>query len=182
MYTQLLEMFNSDPNLYPPPPPPPPHTHTQYFSTVGPSLEPNHVPWLPLSVICSPALGDDDSSSGEVTPRDQESYLNALLSELGPEERNEREKRGATPPGEAVGGLVSCLLIPGDTDTGGEEIRAGESKETVQLQRIASRCHCQIFYVTYGGIVETAVHKSPPILSVSCSYDSRRIPYNFTRD
>ena len=44
-------------------------------------------------------------------------------------------------------------------------------KATVQLQRIATRCHCQIFYVTYGEQpeLEDGVRASPPpaVLSVS---------------
>ena len=99
-----------------------------------------------------------------MAPHDEESSLNALLSELGPKSDN----RETTPPGEAVGGVVSCLLVARDDLSmgGGEK----SSRQTVQLQRIASRCHCQIFYVTYGGQAEAEDCKTPPtILSVSDS-------------
>ena len=83
-----------------------------------------------------------------------ESSLNALLSQLGPEGGvNEQETRGGTPPGEAVGGLVSCQVMAVDADVGKEE-ESGVGDEQINLQRIASRCHCQVFYVTYGGEVE----------------------------
>ena len=141
------------------------HLFLQYFSTVGPSLDSNCIPWLPLSVICSPAVGVDDPTREEAV-YDEESTLNALLSELGPKEENEQDIKGATPPGEAVGGLVSCLLIPGDEDSGGADLKA-VAKQTVQLQRIASRCHLQIFYVTYGGQVEPDACKASPLISVS---------------
>lgn len=135
----------------------------QYFATFSPSLDPDCIPWLPLSVICPPAIGIEEPNS-EAAPHDEESSLNALLSELGPED--DKDSREATLPGEAVGGLVSCLLVArDDLDMKGG---LGGSKQTVQLQRIASRCHCQIFYVTYGGQVEAEACKTPPsILSVS---------------
>ena len=96
---------------------------------------------------------------------DEESSLNALLSELGPA-GDVKDTREAPLLGEAVGGLVRCLLVARDDSNmrGG----LGGSKQTLQLQRIASRCHCQIFYVTYGGQVEEEACKTPPsILSVS---------------
>ncbi len=62
----------------------------------------------------------------------------------------------SSPPGEAVGGLVSCVLMPESEGVIGVE------RSTVQLQRIASRCHCQVFYVSYGEVVEGNVPTSTP--------------------
>jgi len=131
----------------------------QYFATFSPSLDPDCIPWLPLSVICPPAIGTDEPNS-EAAPHDEELSLNALLSELGPED--DKDSREATLPG----GLVSCLLVArDDLDMRGG---LGGSKQTVQLQCIASHCHCQIFYVPYGRQVEAeACQTSPSILSVS---------------
>ena len=124
------------------------------------------IPWLPLSVIRPPITsGAIDSDSEEALP-DEESTLNVLLSALGPDQGKE-QGRPALPPGEAVGGLVSCVLVSGNQEESDKEDNV--PRKIVQLQRIASRCHCQIFYVTYGEQVEEAdVTKSPPsILSVS---------------
>ena len=139
---------------------------TQYFATFGPNPEPGCIPWLPLSVISPPPVGADDPNS-PATPQDQESSLNALLSELGPQKAKKQDFRKAPPPGEAVGGLVSCFLVPGADDSGGENL-SELSQQRLQLQRIASRCHCTIIYVTYGEQVEAEdVVKTPPLLSVS---------------
>ena len=109
------------------------------------------------------------SSPSAVVPEDSESNLNALLSQLGPAETvNEREIKGAkVPPGEAVGGLVNCLLIQADKDGGRQELRGGSVRGAL-LQRIASRCHCNVIYVSYGGQAETDAGKiSHAINSVS---------------
>ena len=135
----------------------------QYFATFSPSLDPDCIPWLPLSVICPPAIGTEEPNS-EAASHNEESSLNALLSELGPED--DKDSREATLPGEAVGGTGQ--LFTGCQGRFRYERRVGGPKQTVQLQRIASRCHCQIFYVTYGGQVEAEACKTPPsILSVS---------------
>ena len=89
-------------------------------------------------------------------PRDPESNLNVLLSQLGPAKtENEQEIKGASATsGEAVvGGLVNCLLIPADKDRGRLELRGG-SIQGASLQRIASRCQCNVIYVSYGGQAE----------------------------
>lgn len=125
--------------------------------------ETNYIPWLPLSVIRLPVMSGAPGSNSEEAPPDEESEVTALLlSALGPDQGSKQE-RSAIPPGEAVGGLVSCVL-----DQDEEEKEEGVPRKMIQLQRIASRCHCQIFYVTYGEQVEEAdVTKSPPsILSV----------------
>ncbi len=135
------------------------HTHTQYFSTFDPNnLEPDHVPWLPLSVVCPPVAAGGEPNS-QAAPHDEESSLKALLSELGPGEgaRGETLLEGESstqPQGEAVGGLVRCLLLPRDADCG-EDVLSGGCKKSVQLQRIASRCHCHVVYVTYGSHVDS---------------------------
>ena len=111
-------------------------------------------------------MGIHDPNSA-ATPKDQESSLNALLSELGPEGAKQQDYREVPAPGEAVGGLVSCFLVPGDHDLGGQDL-SEVSEQRLQLQRITSRCHCTIIYVTYGEQVEADdVCKTPPLLSVS---------------
>lgn len=146
--------------------PPPTHTHKQYFSTFDSALTPcNHVPWIPLSVICSP-IAAGSAPNSKAAPHDEESSLKALLGQLGPKEERKRQRHGGIPQGEAVGGLVSCLLLPRDTECVGKVLK-GVSKEHIQLQRIASRCHCQVFYVTYGNQVDTDSSEASPLFSVS---------------
>lgn len=76
-------------------------------------------------------------------------------------------------PGEAVGGLVNCLLIQGDKDRGKKELRGG-SVQGAQLQRIASRCHCNVVYVSHGGQAEAEVYDAQQtvsnILAIMCTY------------
>ena len=92
-------------------------------------------------------------------PGDSESSLNTLLSQLGPPGSNEgagegEESRIRSSSREAmVGGLVNCLLIPADRDTGRQELRGG-AIQGASLQRIASRCQCSVIYVSYGGQAE----------------------------
>ncbi len=123
--------------------------------------------------LCHMLVVAGNEPNSKVAPHDEESSLKALLSVLGPGQTSEEENGETAPLGEAVGGLVSCLVLPRDTDCGGDELRGG-SKNCIQLQRIASRCHCQVFYVTYGSHVNTDVSETPPLLSVSChsSYPS----------
>lgn len=88
--------------------------------------------------------------------QDAESNLNDLLSQLGPAKAEDEEeiKVARVPSGEAaVGGLVNCLLIPADKDRGRQELRGG-SIQGASLQRIASRCQCDVIYVSYGGQAE----------------------------
>lgn len=128
----------------------------QYFSTVGTVSEledPSTIPWLPLSVICPPLALTVNHPEDEQPLTDEEGALNILLGKLGPSEDIEKGLVIGSPPGEAVGGLVRCVL-----SEGGE----GVNKSTVQLQRIASRCHCQVFYVTYGEVVQGEVPSHNP--------------------
>ena len=126
----------------------------QYFMMVGDAVQPGFVPWLPISVISTPPVLSGIGSSANLTPTDEESKVNALLLQLGPSE----ERRGSLPPGEAIGGLVSCYLCPLSWDPwwGGD---AEGDKRVSQMQRIAARCHCNVYYVTYGGQVEA--HANP---------------------
>ena len=138
-------------------------TVSQYFMMVGDAVQPGFVPWLPTSVISSPPVLSGTGSTTNLTLTDEESEVNALLLQLGPSEG----RRGSLPPGEAVGGLVSCYLCPfsqDPRDVGG----AGEGEKRMsQMQRIAARCHCNVYYVTYGGQVE--VHANPEnFISVGC--------------
>lgn len=50
--------------------------------------------------------------------------------------------------GESVGGVVSDTVGPSAKDV---------SWESVQVQRIISRCGCQFFYAVYGDDVDPAV-------------------------
>lgn len=124
-----------------------------------------HVPWLPLSVILPPGKSvsgiegrADKSGSG-----DGEANLNALLGTLGPS----KGKRPSTPLGEAMGGTVGSVRLD---DVGADKKNGGSVKQpTIQLQRVAPRCHCQVIYVTYGDQVEAEISRSasPGNISVS---------------
>ena len=97
-------------------------------------------------------------------PCDLEYSLNALLTQLGPARADEPEEEGggggerevegsgvrSSSRKAMVGGLVNCLLIPADRDTGRYELRGG-AIQGASLQRIASRCQCNVIYVSYGG-------------------------------
>ena len=121
--------------------------------------------------IRPPGVPIDDRS--EKRHLDSEANLNALLGTLGPS----KGTRPATPMGEAMGGTVSSVRLPdvsegggGEGERGGEGEGEGErSKHTVQLQRVAPRCHCQVIYVTYGDQVEAEISRtaSPGGASVS---------------
>ena len=99
-------------------------------------------------------------------PRDSESSLNALLSQLGPADiRGEGEIEESSSREAMVGGLVNCLLIPAHRDTGRQELRGG-AIQGASLQRIASRCQCSVIYVSYGSQVEPE-GCDPALLTVS---------------
>jgi hypothetical protein len=146
----------------------------QYFSTFGSMVEEGCVPWLPPSVISSPSPQKNRTAEerdsiprgflchSDSIPRDSESSLNALLSQLGPARAGEGGEEEGEIDGSnirsssrevMVGGLVNCLLIPADRDTGRQELRGGAIRGA-SLQRIASRCQCSIIYVSYGGQAE----------------------------
>ena len=110
------------------------------------------------------------SHSSASVPQDSESNLNTLLSQLGPAKTdNEEEIKGARVQSGSreamVGGLVNCLLIPADKDRGRQELRGGFI-QGASLQRIASRCQCNVIYVSYGGQAEPETCDSA-ILTVS---------------
>lgn len=94
-----------------------------------------------------------------------------LLSALGPDQGKLEDLGRSLPRGEVVGGLVSCVLLSSESEDQQEGEGGGDTtRKTIQLQRIATRCHCQIFYITYGEQpeLETDVKSSPPpaVLSV----------------
>ena len=131
----------------------------------------NCIPWLPLSVIQPPSILGVADPNSSATPKDEEEALNVLLlSALGPDlDKDKTQDLGRSLPlGEAVGGLVSCVLLSSESEEHQDEDIA---RKTIQLQRIATRCHCQIFYITYGEQpeLEDGVRASPPpaVLSVS---------------
>ena len=127
------------------------------------------MPWLPLSVIRSPGSsssprvgggsGDSPSVSERRQSRDGEANLNALLGTLGPSGGH----RPATTLGEAIGGTVRSERLEEameEGEAGWEEEGGGEATPTIQLQRVAPRCHCQVIYVTYGDQVEAEITRS----------------------
>lgn len=88
--------------------------------------------------------------------------VDTLLGELGPDSSSEQldDKLFMTSPtlcrGEAVGGMVDSVVYD-------------EYNELVQLQRITSRCFCQIYYVNYGTEAENVDKDSvPPVTPVVC--------------
>lgn len=72
--------------------------------------------------------------------------------------------------GEAVGGMVDSVVND-------------EYNEPVQLQRITSRCFCQIYYVNYGTEAENIDKDSvPPVIPVvrmhfNCVYELLCFPF-----
>lgn len=94
---------------------------------------------------------------------DQTTSVDTLLGELGPDSSSEQldDKLFMTSPtlcrGEAVGGMVDSVV-------------EDEYNEPVQLQRITSRCFCQIYYVNYGTEADNVDKDSvPPVTPVVCS-------------
>uniref|UniRef100_A0A1X7V154 FMP27/BLTP2/Hobbit GFWDK motif-containing RBG unit domain-containing protein n=1 Tax=Amphimedon queenslandica TaxID=400682 RepID=A0A1X7V154_AMPQE len=132
----------------------------QYFATMG--APPNNVvPWLPRSVIQPSAV----RAPSEV-PSDKESAMADLLSQLGPDTQSIGHPIGESLdtetslglPGEAVGGVISSIPSQGlyiEDQYGSFPLSFSQvsSSPSVPLQRIASRCHCQMFYITFGGQV-----------------------------
>ena len=94
--------------------------------------------------------------------------MNALLGTLGPSGGGARP---ATPLGEAMGGTVGSICLDDSYEGGEDEEGAAESakRPTIQLQRVAPRCHCQVIYVTYGDQVEAEITRSASPGSVSVS-------------
>ena len=72
-----------------------------------------------------------------------------------------------------MGGLVSCVLLSSESEEHQQDEDVAR-KTTIQLQRIATRCHCQIFYVTYGEQpeLEDRVRASPPPAVLSVRHNS----------
>ena len=86
-------------------------------------------------------------------PREADDINALLLGTLGPQEMSTNVRDplvgGMSSASESVGGLVASTAQL-------------ENGEPIQLQRIASRCYCQIFYVTYSQEEESsgrAAHK-----------------------
>ena len=93
---------------------------------------------------------------------DQTTSVDTLLGELGPDSSSEQldDKLFMTSPtlcrGEAVGGMVDSVVFD-------------EYNEPVQLQRITSRCFCQIYCVNYGTEAGNVDKDSvPPVTPVVC--------------
>lgn len=93
------------------------------------------------------------NNSDDKRHTDGEANLNALLGTLGPSSGN----RPATPLGEAIGGTVGSVRMDNSDE---DEIEDSVVQPpTIQLQRVATRCHCQVIYVTYGDQVEAEITK-----------------------
>lgn len=94
---------------------------------------------------------------------DQTTSVDTLLGELGPDSSSGQldDKLFMTSPtlcrGEAVGGMVDSVVDD-------------EYNEPVQLQRITSRCFCQIYYVNYGTEAENVDKDSVPPVTPVVSY------------
>lgn len=107
--------------------------------------------------LVDPLLSQTDAQSGQTTSVD------TLIGELGPDSSSGQldDKLFMTSPtlcrGEAVGGMVDSVV-------------EDEYNEPVQLQRITSRCFCQIYYVNYGTEAENIDKDSvPPVTPVVCN-------------
>ena len=107
--------------------------------------------------MVDPLLSQTDAQLGQTTSVD------TLIGELGPDSSSGQldDKLFMTSPtlcrGEAVGGMVDSVVDD-------------EYNEPVQLQRITSRCFCQIYYVNYGTEAENIDKDSvPPVTPVVCN-------------
>ncbi len=87
---------------------------------------------------------------------DKEANLNALLGTLGPADE---KKSNFVPFTEAVGGTVSGIRM-NDLDEETERGVADVAGHSIQLQRVAPRCHCQVIYVTYGDQMEAEINRA----------------------
>ena len=114
-----------------------------------------------MSVIRPPGTGRADQNHTK-SEAYEEANLNALLGTLGPSDP--LGDRPSTPLGEAVGGTVDGVRLDDSTETAA----TSGVDCTIQLQRVAPRCHCQVIYVTYGDQVEAEITRaSSPGNSVS---------------
>jgi len=100
---------------------------------------------------------------------DKVTSVDTLLGELGPDSSSEQldDKLFMMSPtlcrGEAVGGMVDSIV-------------KDEYNEPVQLQRITSRCFCQIYYVNYGTEAENVDKDSvPPVTPLVCKMIGRSL-------
>lgn len=137
----------------------------QYFTTQSVKEAFEHVPWLPLSVIRPPgATAFEGMDSSDKRQIDGEANLNALLGTLGPS-----GSRPATPLGEAIGGTVGSIRLDDSCEGNVDKTADSGEQPTIQLQRVAPRCHCQVIYVTYGDQVEAEITRSSSPGNVSVS-------------
>lgn len=137
---------------------------SQYFTTQSAKDELDYVPWLPVSVIRPPGTGKADQNRTK-SEADEEANLNALLGTLGPFKKD----KTSISLGEAVGGTVGVVRLDDSLERDSERSMP-DVVSTIQLQRVAPRCHCQVIYVTYGDQVEAEISRasSPGNSSVSC--------------
>ena len=128
----------------------------QYFATIDPEVcvSTNNMPWISTSRVMGQPLKVAVASDHI---QRQEAYdINALLlGTLGPQDsatsvRDPLIGGVSSGVGEDVGGLVTSTAHLGNG-------------EPIQLQRIASRCYCQIFYVTYSQDGENSGHLTPKV-------------------
>ena len=123
----------------------------QYFATIDPevSVSANNMPWISTSNVMGQPL-KVAMATDHAHPQKADDISALLLGTLGPRDSSTNVRDpligGASGGiGDGVGGLVTSTA----------ELESGEP---VQLQRIASRCYCQIFYVTYSQGGESGSH------------------------
>jgi hypothetical protein len=149
----------------------------QYFATIGTDVslaEDDSIPWLSLSTVSGepPESSPDDVSTSCSEIESEQDINNILISSLGPRSSSHVSlsptpstgssfkdplfsKGGVGRHGDAVGGLVLSTA-------------RGVEGEYVHLQRVASHCYCQIFYVQYSALEDQAYHV--PVRSVPTDY------------
>lgn len=128
----------------------------QYFATVDPEVRvsTNNMPWISTSSVMGQPL-KVAMATDYTHPHKADDITSLLLGTLGPQDSSTNVRDpliGGVSSGvdEGVGGLVTCTACQ-------------ESGEPVQLQRIASRCYCQIFYVTYSQDRESSSHPASKV-------------------
>lgn len=97
-----------------------------------------------LLLFCLQYFATVDTPSGQA--KDTVQWLPTSLIERAPPRATDLPDMVGS--GESVGGVVSDTVGPSAKDV---------SWESVQVQRIISRCGCQFFYAVYGDDVDPAI-------------------------
>ena len=121
----------------------------------------DNIPWLSLSTVSGeppePPSEDDTTSMTEVDS--EQDINNILIGSLGPRTGSHAS---LSPTPSSSSSFKDPLFSKGMSGRHGEVVGGlvlstarGLEGEFVHLQRLASRCYCQIFFVKYNQLEET---------------------------